>query len=1066
MKHTCKRFLAIAMTLAIVLSMLPLSAMAEDAVPHQHNYTSAVTQEATCGAAGVTTFTCAVEGCDRPTYTEAIAATGNHSYAEGVCTVCGGAEHQHNYTSAVTQEATCGAAGVTTFTCAVEGCDRPTYTEAIAATGNHSYAEGVCTVCGAAEPAAHQHNYTSAVTQEATCGAAGVTTFTCAVEGCDRPTYTEAIAATGNHNYAEGVCTVCGAAEPVCEHRYVDGKCELCQKTAPTCVCSALCGDTVNAECEACAENKLFCNPAATAEEDPTCTCVALCTETGVCDLCKESLSNCTPSAEVKLPNAEVIKLGKKTVNVGSYHIYDLIGGSGLSNGTAPFDLQIAMEFLAKDTKEQAQANYYANYTTDFYISMTGIEDGSFVGDGCYLAGYYPSFNAWVKIPLDGFEIENGKTYPVITSAGFDFKYTDICSGVQDFICGIYLSDAVLDTNPNLKVTLNLGLSKTAEEALNIQYVKVDGYEYSAFDIMDPVAKIGNVGYRTLADALAKAQSGDTITILSDIVLTESLTIEKTVTLDLNGKTISQSKACTESYAMINNKGNLTITGNGKLSFTDTSAGDPGFGWGSYTVRNEGTLVVENGTIEHLGAQAFATHCIQAIFQYSGSTTINGGTISTPNYRSVRLWKGSMTINGGTFEGQVWVQCVDDSAKMTINGGSFSPKGNDGSSVFVGNSEYEAELSVTGGNFATKIGANDAASLSESITGGTFTETAKNGTNEVLLNKDFKFQQNANGTYGITAKDYVANIGTTKKYESLQEAVDGAADGETITLMADVTLTAGITADKNLTIDANGHAIKGSNVTMKPASGKTLRLIGLGVNGKLGVDLSANVTATADAAGVITVATAGTEYGSMTLLSKDTQTGIISSRKVFVASDTKLVIKSTSAGFDENAFNGEYMLDMPNKDGEYSGTLNADDLYTRFQNHENTYVRGTNNTLTVVSSGFYDTCVRIYVDKDTVYQKGIYLANGVVVAPGCTELELQSSFLSRLTIDRHTVTFVHEIDGTQYTVTSDYFWVKSSGSVADPTCPKTGDYIMIAVGVLGVSVAALAVLLIIRKKKS
>ena len=92
MKRTCKRFLAIAMTLAIVLSMLPLSAMAEDAVPHQHNYTSAVTQEATCGAAGVTTFTCAVEGCDRPTYTEPIAATGNHNYAEGVCTVCGGTQ--------------------------------------------------------------------------------------------------------------------------------------------------------------------------------------------------------------------------------------------------------------------------------------------------------------------------------------------------------------------------------------------------------------------------------------------------------------------------------------------------------------------------------------------------------------------------------------------------------------------------------------------------------------------------------------------------------------------------------------------------------------------------------------------------------------------------------------------------------------------------------------------------------------------------------------------------------------------------------------------------------------
>lgn len=587
-------------------------------------------------------------------------------------------------------------------------------------------------------------------------------------------------------------------------------------------------------------------------------------------------------------------------------------------------------------------------------------------------------------------------------------------------------------------------------------------------------AKIGDKPYTTLAEAIEDAVSGDTVKLLQDIELTEAITVPagKSITLDMNGKTISQSKACTESYAMINNKGNLTITGNGKLSFTDTSAGDLSFGWGSYTVRNEGTLVVENGTIEHLGAQAFATHCIQAIFQYSGSTTINGGTISTPNYRSVRLWKGSMTINGGTFEGQVWVQCVDNSAKMAINGGSFSPKGNDGSSVFVGNSEYEAELSVTGGNFATKIGANDAASLSGSITGGTFTETAKNGTNEVLLNKDFKFRQNANGTYGITAKDYVANIGTTKKYESLQEAVDGAADGETITLLADVTLTAGITADKNLTIDANGHAIKGSNVTLKPASGKTLRLIGLGTNAKLGVDLSANDTATADADGVITVATAGTEYGSMTLLSKDTQTEIISSRKVFVASGTKLVIKSTSTGFDKNTFNGEYMLDMPNKDKVYSATLNADDLYTEYRNYENIYVRGTNNTLTVVSSAFFDTCKRIYVDNSTVYHKETnYSMANVLVARGCTELEMKSGFLTTLATGKHTVKFVHMIDTNgdgvkDECVTTAEFWVKSSGSVADPTCPKTGDYIMIAVGVLGVSVAALAVLLIIRKKKS
>ena len=150
---------------------------------------------------------------------------------------------------------------------------------------------------------------------------------------------------------------------------------------------------------------------------------------------------------------------------------------------------------------------------------------------------------------------------------------------------------------------------------------------------------------------------------------------------------------------MIANNGSLTIcdsaTG-GKISFTDTGAGDAAANWGVYTIRNSGTLVVESGTIENLSAQnqagqAFA-HTTLAIFQYSGSTTINGGNIINNDYRSVRLWKGDMTINGGTFEGQVWVHCVDNSASLTITGGSFAPatRGKDGSSVFVNNSGYTA----------------------------------------------------------------------------------------------------------------------------------------------------------------------------------------------------------------------------------------------------------------------------------------------------------------------------------------------------------------------------------------
>ena len=218
----------------------------------------------------------------------------------------------------------------------------------------------------------------------------------------------------------------------------------------------------------------------------------------------------------------------------------------------------------------------------------------------------------------------------------------------------------------------------------------------------------------------------------------------KEVVLDLNGYTISQEKECTKNYAMIVNKGNLTITGNGQISFKDTGAGDPTYGWGSYTIRNEGTLTVENGTIEHLGEQN--AHMICAIFQYSGSSTINGGKISTPNYRSARLWSGDMTINGGEFEGQLWLQAVNNTSNLTINGGTFAPCGGDSSSVFVSNSSYNVVFAVNGGYFTTKIGMSKPFAC---ITGGEFTAAAKEATSEDLLANGYAFVEGENGNWTV-----------------------------------------------------------------------------------------------------------------------------------------------------------------------------------------------------------------------------------------------------------------------------------------------------------------------------
>ena len=57
------------------------------------------------------------------------------------------------------------------------------------------------------------------------------------------------------------------------------------------------------------------------------------------------------------------------------------------------------------------------------------------------------------------------------------------------------------------------------------------------------VARVGNAEYATLAEAIAAAQDGNTVKLLGDVVLDKTLIIkDKTITLDLNGKTISNGR--------------------------------------------------------------------------------------------------------------------------------------------------------------------------------------------------------------------------------------------------------------------------------------------------------------------------------------------------------------------------------------------------------------------------------------------------------------------------------------------------------------------------------------------
>lgn len=61
------------------------------------------------------------------------------------------------------------------------------------------------------------------------------------------------------------------------------------------------------------------------------------------------------------------------------------------------------------------------------------------------------------------------------------------------------------------------------------------------------VAKIGDQEYATLAAAVNAAESGATITLLSDVTVTEPIEVAKSMTLDLNGHVLTAATASNRS---------------------------------------------------------------------------------------------------------------------------------------------------------------------------------------------------------------------------------------------------------------------------------------------------------------------------------------------------------------------------------------------------------------------------------------------------------------------------------------------------------------------------------------
>ena len=208
-------------------------------------------------------------------------------------------------------------------------------------------------------------------------------------------------------------------------------------------------------------------------------------------------------------------------------------------------------------------------------------------------------------------------------------------------------------------------------------YETVEGTDglYTAQVKSDNAAAIDDVQYATLADAVAAANNGDTVTLLKNTVEDVVIPAGKTITLDLNGKkltnktghtiTVEQGATLTingegtvdnvtHQKTTIYNKGTVTLNGGTYDRSKEDGIKDSNT---YYTLLNHGTMTVANVTVNNKGGYS-------SLFE-------NGYFNQKPETKN-GIANPFLTIKSGNFTGGINTVKNDDDATMIIDDGTFA----------------------------------------------------------------------------------------------------------------------------------------------------------------------------------------------------------------------------------------------------------------------------------------------------------------------------------------------------------------------------------------------------------
>ena len=380
---------------------------------------------------------------------------------------------------------------------------------------------------------------------------------------------------------------------------------------------------------------------------------------------------------------------------------------------------------------------------------------------------------------------------------------------------------------------------------------------------LQDAAEVNGKQYKSLPRALNAARDGDTVKLLANHVtdadalnaLGEDFTFEqyasivpvvtKTLTLDLNHKTVdylevgfSETNEETQKKETLAT-GNLTVTGEGA------------YGRISNLMFMAGALDIRSGEIGGSGCAGLLCDA------NSGSVTVSNGTV----YGLTVLEGAFVTVNGGSKHAGEWV--VASGATLNITDGTF------GDVQFTRN----GTIAISGGTFQS-IKSYIAEELQplmslldtqkvhafykgDDVQDGNATElanvTVKEHTHAMVNNKcacglscTHKNAEGAStigkdGKCTVCGTQFAAVIGETY-YTDVKSALNAAADGQTVKLLANEMLPDGIYVSKTLTLDLDGHSLDGYSLnvggltpTSQVRTGNLTVIDSSGGNGAVGV---------------------------------------------------------------------------------------------------------------------------------------------------------------------------------------------------------------------------------------